>query len=275
MSVISRARSAGRADRDHVLAVLDLDPVESVAVGSWLAREGVDRGLRSGRIWLHRDSLCYSGANLLPVNLDETSARAFAERAMLEGRRCSSIVGRLPATAELWRALEPRWGPARAVRHRQLVMTSDAGPAIAHDPRVRRAVATDLDEFYDASVRMYVEEIGSSPIAHDGGVAYRHRVLQLIRERMAYVVTDGGQIVFKAELGAVTARCAQLQGVWVHPDLRGKGIGTAATAGVVRLARDAGVRTVSLAVNDFNTAAVRAYHRCGFRVTGAQMVVLF
>ena len=255
--------------------MLDIDPVESVSIGSWLAREGVERGLRTGRIWLHRDALCYSGANLLPVNLDAASARAFAEIAMLERRRCSSIVGRLPATDDLWRALEPQWGPARAVRHRQLVMVSNGDPQIPHDPRVRHAVDSDLEQFYEASIRMYVEEIGTSPIVHDGGVAYRHRVWQLIREGLAFVRIDAGEVVFKAELGAVTPRCAQLQGVWVHPDLRGQGMGTAAIASVLQLARTAGMSTISLAVNDYNAAAVQAYLRCGFEVTGAQMVVLF
>lgn len=275
MSLVSRARPAKPADKDHVLALLGLDPVESVAVASWLAREGVERGLRTGRIWLHRDSLCYSGANLLPVNLDADAARAFADLALLQGRRCSSIVGRLPATADLWRELEPRWGPARAVRHRQLVMTSTTEAAVAHDPLVRRAVAGDIEQFYEASIQMYIEEIGASPIAHDGGFAYRHRVWQLIRDGLAFVRIDDGEIVFKAELGALTRQCAQLQGVWVHPELRGQGMGTAATAAVMRLARTAGVSTISLAVNDFNHAAVRAYLRCDFEVTGAQMVVLF
>ena len=275
MSLVSRARPAKAADRDHVLAVLDIDPIESVAVGSWLEREGVERGLRTGRIWLHRDSLCYSGANLLPVNIDAEAAHAFADLAMLEGRRCSSIVGRLPATEDLWRVLEPRWGPARAVRQRQLVMASDSEPPTGHDPLVRRATSSDLEQFYAASIAMYIEEIGSSPTAHDGGFAYRHRAWQLIRDGLAFLRIDDGQVVFKAELGAVTPRCAQLQGVWVHPDLRGRGMGTAATASVMRLARDAGMSTLSLAVNDFNAVAVRAYERCGFHLAGAQMVVLF
>lgn len=275
MSLVSRARPARPADRDQVLAVLGLDPVESVAVASWLAREGVDRGLRTGRVWLHRDSLCYSGANLLPVNLDAESARAFADLAMLEGRRCSSIVGRLPATADLWGLLEPRWGPARAVRHRQLVMLSTDAPAVEPDPLVRRATGDDLEHFYAASVEMYLEEIGASPIAHDGGFAYRHRVWQLIRDGVAFLRIDDGRVVFKAELGAVTDSCAQLQGVWVHPDLRGRGMGSRATAAVMQLARAAGVGAISLAVNDFNTAAVQSYLRCGFEVVGDQMVVLF
>lgn len=272
---MSRARPARPADADHVLAVLDLDPVESVAVAAWLEREGLERALGTGRIWLHGESVCYSGANLLPVNLDTASARAFADLAVVEGRRCSSIVGRLPTAVELWRELEPRWGPARAVRRRQLVMASRSGPAIGHDPLVRRATAADLEKFYEVSIEMYLEEIGSSPTAHDGGFAYRHRIRQLIRDGLAFLRIDGGEIVFKAELGAVSSRCAQLQGVWVRPDLRGKGLGTAATASVVRMARESGMSTISLAVNDFNATAVGAYLRCGFQIVGAQMVVLF
>lgn len=275
MSLVSRARAAGVADREQVLALLAMDPVESVPVSSWLSRSGIERGLRSGNVWLHGESLCFSGANLLPVNMDADAARAFADMALRQGRRCSSIVGRLPATADLWRMLEPRWGPARAVRQRQFVMVTRQEAPITSDPMVRHARTEDLEEFFAASVEMYTEEIGASPIAHDGGSSYRYRIAQLIRDGFAFVRVEDGRVIFKAELGAVSGGCAQLQGVWVHPDRRGEGIGSAATAGVLRLARGAGMTTISLAVNDFNIAAVRSYLRCGFEVLGAQMVVLF
>lgn len=269
------ARPATSADADRVLDVLRIDPVESVAIASWVQREGVERALGTGRIWVCGKAVCYSGANLLPVNADPQEARGFAELAAIEGRRCSSIVGRLPTTGDLWHALEPYWGPARAVRERQLVMVADGLPTVPHDPLVRFARLADADAYFTASVAMYQEEIGTSPIAGDGGFAYRRRIAQLIGDRCAFVRMDGGQVVFKAELGAVTSQVAQLQGVWVHPELRGQGLGTSGTAALMRLARASGIPRISLAVNDFNTAAVRSYLRCGFDVVGEQLVVLF
>ncbi|WP_153505195.1 GNAT family N-acetyltransferase [Cumulibacter manganitolerans] len=271
---MEQARTARAEDFDRVLRVIERHPVEACAVGAVLYPAG-PHALRSGRLWMHGDAVCYSGANLLPVNADEQAARAFADLAIAEGRRCSSIVGRLPATAVLWEALRPAWGPARAVRDRQIVMVDEGPCRVTPDPAVRRALPADLGSFFAASVEMYLEEIGSSPTAHDGGASYRRRAMELIEDGVAFLRTDGDQVVFKAELGATTPRCAQLQGVWVHPDLRGRGIGTAGTAAVLSLARKCGVRRISLAVNDYNTPARHAYERCGFRAVAEQMVVLF
>ncbi len=85
----------------------------------------------------------------------------------------------------------------------------------------------------------------------------------------------GWEVVFKAELAVVTRRTAQVQGVWVAPEWRGRGIATAAMAAVVRDALERVAPTVSLYVNDFNLPARRVYERCGFRPVGTLATVLF
>ena len=82
-------------------------------------------------------------------------------------------------------------------------------------------------------------------------------------------------MVFKAELAIVTRRTAQVQGVWVDPEFRGRGIATAAMAAVVRDALRRVAPTVSLYVNDYNVAARRVYARCGFHPAGTFATVLF
>ena len=66
-----------------------------------------------------------------------------------------------------------------------------------------------------------------------------------------------------------------MQGVWVTPRLRGRGIGAAGTAAVVEYARASIAPVVSLYVNDFNVAARAAYQRVGFRDVGQYASVLF
>jgi predicted GNAT family acetyltransferase len=82
-------------------------------------------------------------------------------------------------------------------------------------------------------------------------------------------------VVFKAEVGAATSAACQVQGVWVHPTLRGHGVGTAGMAAVVRGAQESIAPVVSLYVNDFNIAARRSYERVGFREVGTFASVLF
>ena len=153
-------------------------------------------------------------------------------------------------------------------------MTADRPPVPA-DPEVRLVATNEVSVLFPASVAMYTEEVGVSPIAEAGGRVYRQRVSELVRSRRAYARFVDGKVVFKAELAVVTRHTAQVQGVWVAPQWRGSGIGTAGMAAVVADALTRVAPTVSLYVNDYNTAARRVYERCGFRDVGSFATVLF
>ncbi len=133
----------------------------------------------------------------------------------------------------------------------------------------------ELDTLMPAAVAMFTEEVGVSPLRLDGGAGYRARVADLIRSGQSLAWIQDGEVVFKAEIGAVSRAVCQVQGVWVAPGRRGRGIGAAGTAAVVEYARRAVAPVVSLYVNDFNTPARAAYQRVGFREVGRYSSVLF
>ncbi|MFB4310961.1 GNAT family N-acetyltransferase [Actinomadura sp. GTD37] len=266
--------------RAEALAILDADPVSNVFVSSRVHAAGLDPRRLGAQMWGYlRDgrlvSLCYSGANLIPVAAGPEAVRAFAERAQAQGRRCSSIVGPVDAVGELWEILAPYWGPPRAVRASQPVMATSAVPDMPPDPGVRRVRMEEFDVVYPACVAMFTEEVGVSPNTGDGGVLYRARVAELIRDGRAFARIEDGRVMFKAEIGAVTPRACQVQGVWVPPDLRGRGLSETGMSAVVREALRSVAPTVSLYVNDYNTRARAAYRRVGFGELGSFMSVLF
>lgn len=270
------------SDRDvaEALAVCGRDPVANVFVASRIAAVGLDSWRLGAEVWGHVvdgrvASLCFAGANLVPVQADDEAARAFAGRARRSGRRCSSIVGPADAVEIIWRALEPTWGPARDVRLRQPLMSISADPLVAADPLVRQVRPQELDILLPACVAMFTEEVGVSPSAGDGGVLYRARVAELISQGRSFARIDDGVVVFKAEIGAATADACQVQGVWVNPERRGQGVGTSGTAAVVELSRRLIAPVVSLYVNDYNAAARQAYTKVGFREVGMFASVLF
>ena len=82
-------------------------------------------------------------------------------------------------------------------------------------------------------------------------------------------------MVFKAEVGAATKHVCQLQGVWVDPRFRGRGLSIAGTAAVVDACLRDIAPAVSLYVNDFNLPARRAYERVGFSQVGSFASILF
>jgi hypothetical protein len=269
-----------RRDLDEVLDLLDRDPVADVFVASRIRSAGLAESRLGAQVWGYGErgrleSLCYSGANLVPVQAGSEAVRAFAERARRQGRRCSSLVGESGAVQQLWSLLTPSWGRARAVREAQPLMALEGPPAVAPDPAVRLVRRDEVETLLPACIAMFTEEIGVSPLAGDGGALYRARVTELVTQGRAYARIEDGQVVFKAEVGAATSSVCQVQGVWVHPSLRGRGLSVGGTAAVAALARAQVAPVVSLYVNDFNHAARRAYERVGFRQVGTFTSVLF
>jgi hypothetical protein len=277
-------RSSARVLSDHDLPevgrVLDGEPIAGAWVASRVATSGLTEWRLGGQLWGHASggrlrSLCYSGANLIPIAATPEALSAFAQRARAQGRVCSSMVGAADAVLTLWSLLEPAWGPARDIRARQPLLVTTAAPRVPPSPAVRRATEADLEALVPACVAMYTEEIGVSPIGRDGGSFYRARVAESVRQRRSYVQVEDGRVVFKAELAAVTAAACQVQGVWVTPDRRGEGLGSAGMSAVVADALRTVAPAVSLYVNDFNGAALEVYERCGFRQVGTFASVLF
>jgi uncharacterized protein len=268
------------SDLGQTLALLGRDPVANVFVESRVRSVGLDPLRLGGEMWGHVvdgriEAICHAGANLVPAEAGPEAIAAFVDRARRQGRRCASIVGPRDMVAPMWEQLEPTWGEARDVRPRQPVMATAGLPPVAADAAVRRVRPDEVDTVLPACVAMFTEEVGVSPTAVDGGAAYRARVVELVRAGRSFARIDNGRVVFKAEIGAASPTACQVQGVWVDPELRGRGLSIGGMAAVVEMAVHDVAPTVSLYVNDFNTAARAAYRRVGFRDVGTFMSVLF
>lgn len=280
----SALRILGRDDVEEALALCQQDLVANLFVASRLYAVWTDARRSGGEIWgwyegSRLGAVCWSGANLVPAQAGGQAVEAFAARARRQGRQCSSIVGPAEPVLEMWRWLRPYWGPAREVRAHQPLMALTGPPRVAADPAVRRSAPEELSLVVPACVAMFTEEVGYSPVTADGGTLYHSQVAALVGAGRSFVRIDPGpggpEVLFKAELGSVTPDAVQVQGVWVNPAHRGRGLaapGVAAVAGIVQ--REV-APVVSLYVNSFNTRAIRAYERVGFHAVGAYATVLF
>jgi hypothetical protein len=274
--LVDERRVSVARDAAAVRQVLDEDPVGSCMVASRVAEYGVEPSAIGGELWTRRgatESLCYAGANLIPLRGEVSDMHAFADKAMGTARRCSSLVGRAELVLPLWQRLEHAWGPARDVREHQPLMALSTPPACPGDRAVRPVRIDELDAYLIAAIDMFIGEVGIDPRIGDGGRGYRRRVAGLIAAGRAWARFERGQVVFKAEVGSQSPAVGQIQGVWVHPDWRGHGVGTAGTATLASAVVRSG-RIASLYVNSFNTVARATYARIGFTQVGSFATVL-
>ena len=266
-------------DRDSrdVGAALAADPVTSCMVAARVETSGLDPWRLGGELWGFGDpldGLCFSGPNLVPLRGGRSAIRAFAERVAGRARSCSSMVGPAEQVLELWAQLRGPWGPAREERPHQPLMVLADPPRVAADPMVRPVRPDELDRYLPAAIAMFTEEVGVDPRSPDGGAGYRARVAELIAAGRAFARFEGAEVVFKAEIGAMSSTVGQIQGVWVHPERRGQGLASAGSSAVVQRLHRMG-RIASLYVNAFNLPARAAYQRVGFTQIGSFATVLF
>ena len=263
-------------DAPAVWRVFGDDPVGSCMVAARVADHGIDPAAIGGELWTRRgphESLCFAGANLIPLRGAREDLNAFADEAMSTARRCSSLVGRAELVMPMWERLESAWGPARDVRDCQPLMALSRHPSCDLDTEVRQVRPDELDAYLVAAVDMFIGEVGVVPRVGDGGRGYRRRVASLIAAGRAWARFERGEVIFKAEVGSQSPGVSQIQGVWVHPERRGQGLGTAGTATVAAVIVGSG-RTASLYVNGFNEVARAAYARVGFAEVGTFATIL-
>ncbi len=276
LRLIGERRVSVVRDVAAVWRVFDDDPVGSCMVAARVADYGIDPNSIGGELWTRRgpeESLCFAGANLIPLRGELVDLNTFADEAMSGTRRCSSLVGRADLVLPMWQRLESAWGPARDVRDRQPLMALTSHPSCDIDTEVRQVRPDELDAYLVAAVDMFIGEVGVDPRLGDGGRGYRRRVASLIAAGRAWARFEDGQVIFKAEVGSQSPGVGQIQGVWVHPERRGLGLGTAGTATVAAVIVGAG-RIASLYVNNFNTVARAVYDRIGFAEVGTFATVL-
>lgn len=283
-----QVRVLGAADTPALNTLLAADPVGSVSVAATVFNRGTaapGKG-RNGSLVLGVDqeptgeteqpalaAACWLGANIIPVCSGAEHAAGFGKVAAALRRRVSSIYGRSEPVLELFGTTG--WGNHREVRAEQPLLVMAEVPELEPLPGVRRSRMAEFAAVERACAAMFTEELGFSPY-QQGANQYRDRVRGLIQAGHSLVAVDPEtqKIMFKAEFGAVTPHAVQVQGVWVHPQWRGRGLAAPGMAAVVRHGLKLAPQ-VSLYVNAYNTPALRAYERVGFRQVGSFSTVLF
>jgi predicted GNAT family acetyltransferase len=131
---------------------------------------------------------------------------------------------------------------------------------------MRRANLGDLDQIVPVQAAMAEFESGVNPFEVDPE-GFRARCARRIEMGRIWVLEMDGKLVFKADILADTPDVIYLEGVWVAPAERGKGIGRKCMR---QLCRDLLTRSksVCLLVNAESERAHTFYRMCNFKMRG-------
>lgn len=218
------------------------------------------------------EGVTYIGGNLIPAISSRAALLSLVDHLRSKQYKFSSIVGESRTVFDLWELISHLYSEPRAIRQSQPLLSLRGVPKISGNPLVHPATLADLEEVVEVGIAMFTTEVGEVPDYVD----YRSRSIELIGAGRTLISRDldNGKIIFKSDIGAISAGAYQIHGVWVDPAQRGKGLGSAGVATLVEYGnRFAPV--ASLYVNDFNHAARASYHKVGFEKVAELATIFF
>ncbi len=103
------------------------------------------------------------------------------------------------------------------------VSADDMGPFT--NPRLRLAREEDLPRLVPLAAGDVAERLGHRPLEEDPA-GFAARVRRRVRAGRTWVLEEGGELVFKVDVGCRSRFGAELEGIHTHPSHRGRGHGT-------------------------------------------------
>jgi hypothetical protein len=267
----ARAEALAPGDEAEALAFLAARPVHTVNLVGLIRDNGLASPHNRGDFYGYRDErgrlegVALVGHATLFEARTERALRALA-RAAQNAAGLHMVLGESGPVAEFWRHY--RAGGHRSMRLacRELLFELNRAEAAEADAELRLAAREDLPLVMPVQARMAEDESGVNPLASDPE-GFRRRCERRVDRGRTWVVTEGGRLVFKAEVMAEAGGVVYLEGVHVAEEARGRGRGLACLSALssMLLRRAA---SVCVLVNERNESAQALYRKAGFRRLG-------
>ncbi|MFN2528043.1 MAG: GNAT family N-acetyltransferase [Candidatus Baltobacteraceae bacterium] len=274
-AAVARLRREDDAEAHRFLAQR---PYENVLL-DWLIEHDRSSATRS-RMFLCRSTsgeitgAAHFGRQVILAAEDNEAIGGLAKAAYAY-RHERMIVANREVARDYWEAIKNWHTPPRLVRDRQplLVVGKQILKLVPREGvETRLARSEELDIVMENSAAMIEYELGYDPRRTSSG--FRWNVRRMIDRGMWWIAIVEGWPSFFCHIGPYSSQTVQLQGVWTAPPARGRGIAKAALSKICAALLEE-YPTVSLYVNDFNTAALALYRSLGFRQSGELCTYLF
>ena len=254
---------ARRRDRARALALCAHLPTQPLQVAAWIHEGGLEGARDPSALFLETGGGLAFVSELGVVMPHLQHRESVRELAWRIGSTARVVVGPSWATRTLWHQLERRGAEARIVRDQVGYSTTRSSFRGQPDPiELRVASSHDLDLVVEASAAMALEESKDDP-ARRNPTVFRARIAERIRKGRDFILRKQDQLIFKANVSALSPYGGHIEGVYTRPSARGRGIGRAGTAWVTRWILQQ-APTATLLVNQDNTIARKIYEAIGF-----------
>lgn len=262
----------------EVQEFLSIRPVHTVVMSSFIVDNGIESELNRGTFYGYRnakgtlDGVALIGHSTLFEARTEEAIEALAVTAKSSETPVHLIMSSGDAADKFWNAYSSGFSEPR-LRCEEMFFGAAFPFAVQKSEwTVENADESQLLQVAEAQAEVAFIECGVDPMIRDRE-GFLKRVLRRIEQDRVFTVFENDKLVFKADIIAETEDVIYLEGVYVNPDYRGKGVGPKclATLTVKLLER---VSNICLLSNVDFKQAHRSFEKAGYRATD-KCVTLF
>lgn len=265
------------SDVTEVMAFLNVRPVHTVVMASFIRDNGIVSDMNRGRFYGYRNSdgalegVALIGHSTLIESRSEDAMFAFATIAKQERVAINLVMSEHEDALKFWQyyagAAEPRLTCTE-------LLFETAFPMLVRDCEweIRTARCEELDQIAEAHAEVAFLETGLDPLTRDRD-GFISRVARRIEMGRTFVVFEDGKLLFKADIIAEADGIAYLEGIYVAPEVRGKGVGSRCLSRLTRMLLERCDRICMLSNQRFEHAH-RSFKNAGYRET-ARCTTLF
>ena len=268
---LSKVSELKNVNRNEALAFLAIRPVHTIVMTSFINDNGMESDLNRGKFYGYRnakgelEAMALIGHTTLVEARTEEALKALAFAARSSETPIHLIMSDGTAAETFWKYY------ADGVRRPRLTCTEKlfeiSFPFLVPERKheIRQATADELMPIAEAQAEIAFMECGVDPMQKDRE-GFLKRVARRIEQGRVFVAFENGQLVFKADIIAETTEAIYLEGIYVSPEHRGKGVGSGCLA---QLSFDllSRVENICLLSNVDFANAHQSYFKAGYRNT--------
>lgn len=258
-------------DKAEALAFLAERPLHTVSLSGMILENGLVSPLNRGSFYGCRDSTgqlegvaLIGHATLIEAHTN-TALEAFARLAQ-NNPRAHLIRGEQEMIERFWNYFTPVGCAPRMVCREILLEQRQPMPIGEPLNDLRQATLDDLEQVLAVNAQMIYEECGVNPLETDLA-GFRQRTARRIVQGRIWVWMKNERLIFKSDVMSSTPEVIYLEGVYVHPDERGKGYGSRCFSQLCDHLLEH-TRALCLLVNEHNQAAINFYNKLGYTPQG-------
>jgi uncharacterized protein len=268
-AIAPRAFVLSDDDFDDVLSFLRRRPIHTVVMMSFIKDNGLVSEHNRGKFYGYRradgelEGVALIGHTTLVEARSQSALQAFAAAAKKSETPIKMMMSDGRNIELFWQYFSGGTRQPRLVCEEKLFELNFPFFVKPSNWQIRLAAETELEQVAQAHAEVAFAESGVDPLETDRE-GFLRRTLRRIRQQRTFVVFEGGQLVFKADIAAQSADVIYLEGIYVAEKYRGRGIGAECLSKLAQTLLQQALHICLLSNMEFK-AAHRSFQKAGFK----------